>query len=162
MNVIFLDIDGVLKDHYEKEWFDEANRDNRLLTKDDANFFQTSVDLVKQLKEKFNAKIVICSMWRFWGELENFVELFKLYDWHLTINDLDMTSRSVCESTGGGISRYAIIIEYLSRHPEIKKYVILDDIAAYYPSMPKQLVLTNTRMGMAQKHYERAVEILNS
>jgi hypothetical protein len=162
MNIIFLDIDGVLKDHYAKEWFDEANRVKRPLTEDDANFNQDSVDLIKDLQQKFKTKIVICSMWRFWGDIDNFIELFALYDWHLTHDDLDMTTRRWVESTGSEVSRYKLIMKYVNEHPEIQKYVILDDVAGYYPSMPKELILTNAREGFKQRHYERAVEVLSS
>ena len=128
--VIFLDIDGVL--------LDRTTIDNTLTTMLKHVFgnrvsytdnektvakvrlfnFHALVNLDSLLEYNPNIRIVISSNWRFLDEAKMLRAYFGLYNFSSYITD----------RTGKAVSRGIEISDWLAAHPEIKRYVIFDDI----------------------------------
>ena len=111
MNVLFLDIDGVMN-----------NED--LLTFGGWNTIgDLQLDMLKKIVEKTNAKIVLSSSWR----LEDFTK--KLVEEALSKRDLVLLDRTIQikDKQWSIVPRAHEILEWLSRHPEVEKFAVLDD-----------------------------------
>ena len=135
MNAIFLDIDGVLypclnrKNIFQDamrvrhEWILKGYICEGLSDWDvcavSLGFQPDAMQFLKCLVEEFDANIIIESSWKFSRSLQTLKTLFALWDIEIT----DVTSNDA------GYRKEPAILEYLRTHPNIHKYVILDDIA---------------------------------
>ena len=137
--VIFLDIDGVLQRPTSQKRFkydlDELRR--RLAAHfDDASYLDLdkydlgaiahdwdadAVERLRSLCEDFGAEIVVSSDWRRGKSVDVLEAYFRIHDLH----------RYVTDKTGeeGGPPRYRMgeVQDYLDAHPEIERFVIIDD-----------------------------------
>lgn len=106
MKVIFLDIDGVL------------NNFNSLAKYGLDYIDQNAVELVAQIVKETKAKIVLTSTWRL---NERDLELVKK---SLMVSGIGLED---CTKKLENKARLEEIKEWLERHPEVKRFVILDD-----------------------------------
>ena len=159
LNIIFLDIDGVL---------------NCITTKDTCGPYRgiedIKVSLLKEIVDSSNAKIVLVSSWKEWwfkedrlkkeqDDLANYLDE-KLAKEGLSIYDKTEDYDSIKRGEG--------IIEYLyklnRRGIDVNNYVILDDLMFDYKKtkLTKHLVQTSFLYGgLQKKHVKKAIEILN-
>lgn len=135
--VIFLDIDGVLQPGYSQKRFnynlDElktelAKRYNEpgyeQLNKYDLgavyyDWHPEAINWLKKLLKETNAVIVISSDWRNSNSLEALRLFFKIYDLDQYV--VDVTPKLEYR-------RAEEIKAYLAEHPEIEKFVVIDDV----------------------------------
>jgi len=116
MKVIFLDFDGPMVPFRASVlgWID--NRTER--------FDPVAVETVKRLADESGASIIISSSWRTCGydrmvkilELNNIKKEYLHEDWATK----DLVKHSM-------VDRPIEINEWLSRHPEVDDYIIIDD-----------------------------------
>lgn len=139
MKVLFLDIDGVMKDdhtwHYETEHFDEYLKKNFLLE----DKFITLAEICK----KYNLKVVVSSAWKCnasYGSNPNFIEdiekkfvylreLHELLDkygieFYGYTPDVPNPGKPWCQN----MCKEYDITAFLIEHPEVTDYVIVDDL----------------------------------
>lgn len=143
MNVIFLDINGVLDTYDNMDVIDTGNL-NRL----------------KQLVDMFNAKVVISS------SLKNSFYLTGHYSKLLQgiMDTLLEAGIDVLGITPRGNSREEEIKMYLSHHPEISNYCILDDdydmesLKEHLVRLPMQM--SEGQKGFTQEYMDQAIGIL--
>jgi hypothetical protein len=143
MKVIFLDIDGVLNDG-----FTILGTGKDFPTKD-------HLDCLRAIVDATEAQIVLSSSWR-----------YHKSDFNDAKNALRNVGLAIMDKTkllpkGRG----AEISEWLSRHPEVDSYVILDDHNDSYTNFSadqqEHLVLTEFSLGLLQEHVQQAINILN-
>ncbi|MCB1159457.1 MAG: hypothetical protein H7A25_04005 [Leptospiraceae bacterium] len=137
--VIFLDIDGVLQplwfqnrfqhdlEALKKTFIEERGVEFSIVDKYDlgaVNFdwYEESVSYLKKLCEICGADIVLSSMWREGRTLKEMQLLFSLHN-------LDVYLKDFTEYLDG--KRDLEIQTYLGKHPEIKYFVIFDDVLSY-------------------------------
>lgn len=164
MQIIFLDIDGVLNNYESckkrKEYFDRYN------------IISSSIDegAIRRLAKITNitrAKIVLTS-WRRGDfadgvdnvkrdESKNLVKLFNKY--HIEIIGV---TRFIPKSEDEPSWRELEINHFLDIHPEIDTFVIIDDESLQLCSLQEFLVKTETLVGLQDEHVEKAIEILTS
>jgi len=156
---IFLDIDGVL---------DIYNHNARIQT-----LIPKAISNLKSLITRTKADIVIISDWRYGSDLyrekaheqgyeknidnwNNLVHVFAKED--IKISGITMWDDSLKNRT-------AEIIKYLDTHPNIKRYVILDDcFGDDYTSdkeLQKHLVFVDALKGLQEKDLISACKIMN-
>ena len=133
MRVIFLDIDGVL--NLIPQGHDRYG----------GTFHQHLVDNLKRIIDETNAKIVISSTWRLSGLR---VMLSMWLDRNLPGEVIDITPSGYFNSDLGvsddeNIMRGHEIQYWLSQHPEVSNYVILDDDTDFLPNQLKNFVQTS-------------------
>ncbi len=139
MNVIFLDVDGVLNsraDYYSSD----------LPT--DAHFAY-----LQEIVEKSHAKIVLSSTWRInlrWGDSQAHKLTSRLAEFGLEIYDVTPELDGI---------RGEEIREYLDTHPDVDGYVVLDDDTDML-DLEEHLIHTDTRVGLQAGDVYRALAIL--
>lgn len=151
MKVIFLDIDGVLN----------SSAYDRVRRPDEGNIDITRLQLLKQLTDATGARIVLTSTWR--------------KHWEEQPAPLDEAGKELVSTFGsagleiysktpiiGYIQRAQEIREWLSLHPDVDGFVILDDSIYDWGDMTDRFVQTNYRIGrgLEQEHIDRALELL--
>lgn len=148
-NVIFLDIDGVLNSViYDRE---------RAQT--DGNIDVSRLPLLKRILDAADAQVVLSSSWR------------KHWDRNPAIRDrigqeLDSTFLQagivIADKTPAADSRREEIALWLSAHPQVANYVILDDTFGGWGDLAEHVVKTDSRIGrgLQERHVEAAIRIL--
>lgn len=140
MNIIFLDIDGVLN-----------NQNYIINNKKDID--ESKIIILKELVDKTHALIVITSAWRIIKkEYERLNEIFNKYE--LKIFD---KTKSLQGKRGLEIKKY------LNEHKKISNYVIIDDeiFEDYDDTILQNLVKTSFyQEGLTQEHIYQAEKIL--
>ena len=137
MKVIFLDIDGVL---------------NNLKRVD---IDPTRVEVFNKIIAATGAKVVISSTWRLVITLDKIRLALEVAGFKGEVvgytKSLDVDSSRGCE-----------IQEWLSRHTDIRNYVILDDDTDMLLDQKDNFVHINSGIGIAMDHVEQAIRILNN
>ena len=156
INIIFLDVDGVLNCRTTKDRVDKY-----------ISIEDEKISLLKQLVDQTNSKIVLVSTWKFfWYKEENLKdkqdELATYLDQKLTKQDLviyDKTEDFDVHDRGEGILEYLWRLN--RRGKKVNKYVILDDEIFDYleTGLTKYLVSTSYENGgLKAKHIRKAIE----
>ena len=141
MKVVFLDFDGVLNDSQTQPEFGI-----------EAKF----VDRLNVLIEKTGAKVVISSSWRLYGLLQCSLILENA---GFKGEVIGLTPERVREWGKQGPPRGLEIQAWLDAHPEVEKFVILDDEADMEHLLPF-LVKTSMVTGLEDHHVALAVAVL--
>ena len=137
--IIFLDIDGVLNDG-----FTILGTGKDFPTKD-------HLDCLKQIVDATNAEIVLSSSWRYYPEYKNDVKN--------ALRNVQLQFIYVTKELPKG--RDAEVREWLSRHPEVENYLILDDLNEFSDELKEHQVLTAFATGLLPEHVKKAIDILN-
>ncbi len=165
MNIIFLDIDGVLcttRTCVAQRLGDPVSGRFR-------EFDIVGCGLIRTICHKSDAKIVISSTWRLGADITGKnKEGFKssLHD-NLEEGGLiqyiheDWRTKDLRFSTED-IWRGHEIQEWLGRHPEVKKYVILDDDCDMLLEQKPYFVNTDANNGITYEDYKKIIEILKN
>jgi len=139
MKIIFLDIDGVLNDA------------PTILEKENDLPAKNHLECLKQIVDATGAQIVLSSTWRLFPQSRNDVK-----------NALRNVGLEFVDRTKELHDRDKEIREWLSRHPEVESYVILDDENEFSNELAKHQVLTTFYEGLLPKHVPLAIDILNN
>lgn len=151
MNVIFLDIDGVI----QSPRYCVAINETGLLSA----FEPAAMHMVQRLIIEANAKIVISSSWRIGSTDRQLKHLFRCCGF----KSIAMAFHSDWQTKQiGGFSskRGDEIAEWLSRHSEVERYLILDDDSDMLEEQQGSFVQTDSMNGMLIEHYDAARKIL--
>ena len=159
MNVIFLDIDGVLVT--PRSCAAGSDRTSQ-------NFDAIAAALLRRVCVEHKAKIVISSTWRLRAIRSLRGERFntRLYE-NLTKSNLvefchdDWVTKDLRRFTEG-VVRGDEIKEWLSRHPEVTKYVILDDDVDMLDEQKLSFIHTDMYNGLSYQDYRQMGEIFKS
>ena len=152
MKAIFLDFDGVITT-YDSKWKIDMN----------------NIKIINDICDKTNAKIVVTSTWRmgYRGDVSAFHERLKQY--FIKNNYLDNFKDTfdkfinnivrMTECIGG--LRGDEIKSYMSEHPEVENYVIIDDDSDMCDYQLFNFVQTDTYEGITERDAKLCVDILN-
>jgi hypothetical protein len=150
VKVIFLDIDGVLNNM-------ESLRFPRIRVKSSEHSYSAAhpscIAALNRIISETNARIVISSTWRGIG-LEVMFEIF--HQWGIagmTVGYTPLWERS--------FERGDEIADWLSKHPEVTSFVILDD-GDDMGVLKHRLVQTDYEIGLTEADADRAIAILNA
>lgn len=148
MKAIFLDIDGVLNAY-----------STNVCTKSGAQFVDDNlIEKLKRIIDETGANVVLSSDWRYDRDYEecngDYLELKdKLAEYDITFYGF---TPEICQEKRG-----IEVDAYLKAHPEIDKFVILDDRCDLAPHKHR-LVRTNTKIGLTDEDVEEAIWLLNN
>jgi hypothetical protein len=184
MKVIFLDIDGVLQpwnstqrfkhikemDRVNKELSDKYGIDYTQYHEYDvaAVYFdwdKESVSELRRILEVTGAKIVISSDWRAYSTLERLVDFFRIHDMaeyvidFNPIEDIYEIKYKNAEYLDFVHFRSIEILRYLNNHPEITKWVAIDDLHLNRDLGDENVVVTYSKM--KKEDADKCIEILN-
>lgn len=152
MNVIFLDIDGVLN----------SDRYDRSRREDQGNIDETRLPLLKRIIEETGAVIVLSSSWRKHWEKDPEARdaIGKELDGLFGSNGLAIADKTPVLPDR---DRAGEIRLWLARNGNPEGFVILDDIAfGWGEDLFGHLVKTNSRIGrgLEEEHVNKAIAIL--
>ena len=171
LNVIFLDIDGVLNSpNYTKKFKEMKTRKGRIYKNIDDN----ALNYLKELQNRYDAKIVLTSTWRKWRNpisidkfkksikenpitederTEDYANLRTLYEKLRLEYNLDLD-----DMTDDLQNRMLEIQLYLLLHKEIEKFVILDDDDEHFSEIFKEQFVQCCAKGdsFGKKEFEQA------
>jgi len=172
--IIFLDIDGVLQPPDQQDRFQhdmEELRINLTVRFDDDEYLELdrydlaavyydwhkeAVERLRQLCIEFNAKIVISSDWRTYNPL-------SILRYYFRIHGLDryLVGETV-QNSKAPLYRAGEVRQYIEEHPEIERFVILDDRYGdnFQSIYPQNFVYT--RSFLTEEDYQKAREILSN
>jgi len=167
MNVIFLDIDGVLNNESFEETvtFEETkilcsklNNSIRHRTAREclANLHHFPIQLVNDLVEQTGSKIVISSAWKTRFLKSELQDILQFRGLRSTIFDYT----PVLETPTNYVPRGYEIRDWLSSSSGIERFVIIDDRYDLQPCI-RYLVQTEPILGLQQKDIELAKIILD-
>lgn len=151
MNIIFLDIDGVLNS--TNKLIEVYNKTGKPHSGVSYPFDERCLENLKKLVTETHSKIVITSTWRKYEE-----------DMKVLLNVLD--NYNLKEEIIGYTpvlyqKREYEIKEYLSKLSELPNFVIIDDIRDM-GELSKYLVVTSPQTGLTSENVEDAKNILKS
>lgn len=159
MKIIFLDIDGVIKEDFGG-----------------APFLDESLSLLKQIVDETDAKIVMSSTWK--TKYKNFVDngyktdiedIQRLYD-ALTKHGLSIFDGTLLYRIEKTVRRPTEIKEYLCNTEDVESFCIIDDRDEFeWDELTDNLVLTYLGKDengkkiahLTADHAQKAIEILN-
>ena len=144
--VIFLDIDGVLTSWRAFFAFQEEGEIWEELD-------PVGVALLLRIVTTFDYKIVISSSWRITAKTMLFRQLRK-HNLHSHLHRDWKTPQKLSANRGQEIDLW------LQAHPEIKKYIILDDNSDMLREQLESFVQTDSSDGMLTDHYLKMKEIV--
>ena len=142
MKILFLDIDGVLNSSRTAQAFKVFPHDFKDLEK----FDKVAIALIKLLCEETESKIVLSSSWR-----HDFSSLQAANGLKLPI--LFSTPRKCNVLENPHHLRGMEIKEWLSQHPEVTKYAIVDDSSDMLEEQRDFFVHVSTAYGLSYKNY---------
>ena len=143
MEVIFLDVDGVVCLHEKKNDWD-----------DDEIFDQDCCRRLKEIMQETGCKLVLSSSWRLFPESVRYaLKQFR----ECGIEREDFIGKTPLLDERG-----QEIMAYLKKHPEIHSFVALDDEMFDCDAFPyDRLVLTETNRGITELIKDVCIEKLN-
>ena len=149
--IVFADIDGVLNSrqsitnaHYKGEY----SRYNTYPA-------PYHVKQLNKIIELTNAKVVISSTWRIGKSISELRHILLLADFKGNLVD----TTPILDKSDPDIIRGMEIRAWLDLHPDIRKFVILDEDSDMGNLTP-HLVQTTFEWGLTEEHIDKAVKIL--
>lgn len=116
---------------------------------------------LREIVERTGAELVLSSSWRLGASPKAF------YFDRAALSELKNEFRRLCCPLWIDITpdlphskREKEIYSWLLLHPEVDKFVILDDWADEFPHMLDHLVLTNARFGLTKERAELTIKML--
>ncbi len=162
MNIIFLDIDGVLNCHSTKE------RIRGMYGIDPAK-----VHLLRQIVDVTNSVIVLTSTWKLC--YDPCADIQRSHDGQYLAGSLAAEGLSIYDKTrDSGLNRGYGILCWMDEHPELTEsdgsFVILDDEEFDYPrcfyrenKLSRYWIQTSFyKSGLRESHVRRAIELMES
>lgn len=160
--IIFLDIDGVLNSNLWNKNHQREIRDGTLIDED-------KVKLLNRIITRTEASIVLHSGWRFWfnkdiqplkKESQKLVEIFDRNQ--IIISDMtpDFSTDEIRKSKRFSLVKAKEILAFLHDHPEVKKWIVIDDLCLHNDEIEKHLLKTNQIIGLTQLDVDLAIEML--
>ena len=157
MKVIFLDVDGVLNSEMSREQ-DRNKFDNWM----ECEVSESHIVNLKKIVDETGAQIVLSSSWRFdhpKATGRDFIvdPLMKILDRKLKEVGLDIIDVT---PDLHGKKRGFEIKDWLDRHTEVEKFVILDDDIDMLDEQKPFFVNTTFKWGLTEGLAKKAIEIL--
>lgn len=149
MKIIFLDIDGVLN----------SDRYDRKKSEADGNIDKSRLPLLKRLIDETGARTVLSSSWREHWERE----ASEMSDAGKELSLIFLQAGiKIFDKTPFLSSRKEEINHWLSLHPEVEGFVILDDNIFGWGELSDYVIKTNNRngKGLEEEHIIKAKKIL--
>lgn len=150
MKVLFLDIDGVVNS--DRSAFALGGYPHDFTPPDLVKFDHVALGLVRRLCRDLNVQIVLSSTWRYHFPVWKVAE-------GLDLPIFDCTPMpEYCEYANRGHE----VAAWLTKHPEVTSWAIVDDINAFLPGQQDRFVQTNDKYGLTLENYARLAQILGS
>lgn len=147
MNVIFLDIDGVLRTHKsDKEWYGQNIPTNVFNRK----FSPNSINILNEIIKLTNARLIISSTWR---EHYSINELRKIF----TNNGYKYDIYDITTKLG---YRGEEIQYWLDTH-DVNRYIVVDDNIKEISKNINNKRIVECLNGLTEKEFQTIIRLMN-
>ena len=152
MNVIFLDIDGVLRTDVSDRYWSEVTGQPIPKSVFDRLFSSHSIAILNEIVYITGAKVVITSTWRVQHSLEQLRSIFKIRGFRGQIID----TTKIIGNRGEEIQ------EWLDDTHVVNKYVVIDDSVKdiLIHINPKRVVKIESNIGLNDIHFDSITDLL--
>ena len=147
MNILLLDFDGVVN---SRKWYNSVQyKENNYK---DPDVDPEIINLLNNLTNKLNLKIVISSSWKYDKGFSERLGRIGLD------NVIDKTPDLVFSVSYDKFCKGLEVEEYLNKHPEVSNYVILDDEDEFYGEQLIHFIQTNYKTGFTLENYKECLK----
>ena len=163
MNVIFLDVDGVLNSRFWNDTHQMEISKGRYIDIE-------NVRALAELVRKTGSQIILHSGWRFWfddnlaptnEESQYLVNLLNNEGMVISGFTPDLTTEEIRKTKKFSKVKADEILTWLQKHPETENWVVLDDLDLHNDIVEKHQVRTDPECGLTEEDVEKSVKILN-
>lgn len=160
---LFLDIDGVLNSSF---WNDSHQRE----ISDGTLIDEEKIKLLACLVNKANPKIILHSGWRIWFdpaltplrvEAKRLVALLGKEGLHIDGVTPDLTTEEIRKTKKFSLVKAEEILLWLKSHPDVTKWVVLDDLDLHNVQVEQHQVRPDPARGLTVGDVDRAIKILS-
>ena len=168
--VIFLDIDGVLNSCFWNDTHQKEISDGTLIDVE-------KIRLLGELVASTGAHIILHSGWRFWfenrleggldgsliplrKEAEKLTALLDGEGLKLSGVTPDFTTEEIRSTKKFSLVKGKEILAWLSTHPKVEKWVVLDDLELHEDTVRMHQIKTDPCVGLTLENIQQAKEIL--
>jgi hypothetical protein len=148
MKVLFLDVDGVINSVRSATAF--GGFPWKVDSKEIKLFDNVAISLIRKICKETNTKIVLSSTWR------------KTVGWKALRDALKLDIIDATPFTFSERMRGVEINEWLEKHPEVTKYVIVDDDTDMLEAQKKNFVRVDSLEGLSYKNYKQILSIIGN
>ena len=157
MNIIFLDIDGVLNSNIEKSPYNKELSSGKIIDND-------KVKLLSQLVNQTSSKIVLHSGWKYWfdknisplnPEAQHLIDL--LDENGLAIYDItpDLATDEIKRSKKFSLVKASEILQWIDTH-SVENWIVLDDLDLHNSIVSEHQIKTDSQTGLTKSDIEAA------
>lgn len=162
MNVIFLDIDGVLNSNLWNESHQKEIKEGTLIDRE-------LVSLLAILVKTTNTKIILSSGWRFWfnekmsplrTEAERLVEFLALENIFIYDCTPDLTTEEIRKTKRFSLVKAQEILKWIELHDEVNRWIVIDDLDLHNDIVFEHQIRTNPENGLTKQNVELAIKMI--
>lgn len=162
MKVLFLDIDGVLNSNSRNEMHQMEISDKVLID-------EKKVNLLLQIINSTNAKMVLHSGWKYWfdnhmkplkHEAVELITIFNKYGLKIYDKTPDLATDDIKRSKKFSLVKASEILSWLEEHKDVTSYVVLDDLDLHNDIISHNQVKTDSKMGLSEENVIQAIDKL--
>lgn len=166
MNVLFIDIDGVLNTCSPLS----ANEVWKNAERTELNIDEDKVCLIAQIVQSAEIKLVMHSGWRFFyddlmnpmtQEAEELRRMFCRNGVIISGRTPDYSTEEIRQNRKFSLVKAREIRAWLAQHPECENFLILDDMDLHDTDLMKHQIQTDPALGLTECDVERAIMYLS-
>lgn len=156
MNIIFLDIDGVLNSNFWNDRHQKEISDGTLIELE-------KVKLLGKLVKETSARVILHSGWKYWfdensnplrQEAARLKELLNQADVIIDGITPDLASEEIKRTKKFSLVKADEILLWLEKHPG-NNWVVIDDLDLHNNVIAKQQVMTDAEIGLTVNDIEK-------
>lgn len=157
MNVIFLDIDGVLNSNF---WNDEHQKE----ISDGTLIDSEKIELLSTLVNEFSAQVILHSGWKYWfnEEIEPLrIESVKLKEMlkqcNVNIDGItpDLANDEIKRTKKFSLVKADEILLWVSEHSD-SNWIVIDDLDLHNERVAERQIKTDASVGLTEDDIEKA------
>lgn len=162
MNVVFLDIDGVLNSNF---WDNEHQKE----ISDGTLIDIEKIELLSVLINEFSAKIVLHSGWKYWFdenlkplrlEAEKLLEMLEKCGLYIEDVTPDFADEEIKRTKKFSLVKGKEILSWVESHPN-SNWVVIDDLDLHNEIVLEHQVMTDSNVGLTLEDVHKARLIFN-
>lgn len=162
MNVIFLDIDGVLNSNFWNDAHQKEISDGTLIDYE-------KIKILSTLVTEFSAQIILHSGWKYWfddninplrAESEKLSKM--LLECGMVIHGItpDLATEEIKRTKKFSLVKADEIFQWLSEHPN-NHWIVIDDLDLHNEEIRKHQIKTDSNVGLTENDIGKARKLFH-
>jgi len=162
MDVLFIDIDGVLNTYSQLS----ANEEWKNLERTELNIDENKVKLLSKIVQSAEIKLIMHSGWRFFyddsmnpifRESEELSRIFCRNGIIVSGKTPDHSTEEIRQNRKFSLVKAEEIKIWLMQHPDCEHYLIIDDLDLHDDDLKQQQIQPDPAVGLTEYDVDRAI-----